>query len=104
MMPGMRQSYSQQEKQRSTLYLETADEAAIRVAKRRRQELLGVRKKKRHSPPQNQLDFDKKNLLKEVKNMKEGDKVRLLAYISNSKVPHIYHIKYTGAHKSTCEF
>ena len=72
-MLGMRQSYSQREKQRSTLYFETADKAALRVAKRKRQEDLGVRKKKRHSPLPNQLDFDKENLLKEVKNMKEGE-------------------------------
>ena len=75
-MLGTRQSYSQREKQRSTLYFETTDEAAVRVAKRKRQEDLGVRKKKRHSPQPNQLDFDKENLLKEVQNMKEGDKVR----------------------------
>ena len=48
----------------------------LRVAKRKRQEDLGVRKKKRHSPQPNQLDFDKENLLKGVQNMKEGDKVR----------------------------
>lgn len=35
-MLGTRQSYSQREKQRSTLYFETADEAAIRIAKRKR--------------------------------------------------------------------
>ena len=75
-MLGTRQSYSQREKQRSTLYFETTDEAAVRVAKRKRQEDLGVRKKKRHSPQPNQLDFNKENLLKEVQNMKEGDKVR----------------------------
>jgi len=105
-MLGTRQSYSQWAKQRTTLYFETADEAATRAGKRKRQEDLGVRKKKCHSPPPHQVDFDKENLPKEVRNMKEGDKVRFLAYITNSKVPSIYH-KYmkhnVGTHKRTCE-
>ena len=93
-MLGTRQSYSQRAKQRTTLYFETADEAAARVGKRKRQEDLGVRKKKRHSPPPHQVDFDKENLLKEVKNMKEGDKVRFLAYITNSEVRISLHLPY----------
>lgn len=62
-MLSTRQSYSQREKQRTTLYFETMEEAAVRVGKRKRQEDLGVSKKKRHSPPPHQVDFDKENLL-----------------------------------------
>ena len=72
-MLGTRKSYSQRAKQRATLYFETADEAAVRVGKRKRQEDLGVRKKTPFTPP-HQVDFDKENPLKEVKNMKKGDK------------------------------
>lgn len=74
-MLGTRQSYSQRAKQRKSLYFETMAEATTRLEKRKRQEDLGVRKKKRHSPPPNQVDFDKENVLKEVTNMKDGDKV-----------------------------
>ena len=66
------------------MYFETVKEAAVRVGKRKRPEDLGVRKKKRHSPLPHQVNFDKENLLKEVTNMKEGDKVRLLVYNTNS--------------------
>lgn len=62
-MLSTRQSYSQREKQRTTLYFETMEEAAVRVGKRKRQEDLGVSKKKRLSPPPHQVDFDKENLL-----------------------------------------
>ena len=51
------------------------EEAATRVGKRKRLEDLGERKKKRHSPPPNQVNFDKENLLQEVKNMKDDEKV-----------------------------
>ena len=66
------------------MYFETVEEAAVRFGKRKRPEDLGVMKKKRHSPPPHQVNFDKENLLKEVTNMKEGDKVRLLVYNTNS--------------------
>ena len=66
------------------MYFETVEEAAVRVGKRKRPEDLGVRKKKRHSPPPHQVNFDKENFLKEVTNMKEGDKVRLIVYNTNS--------------------
>ena len=82
---------SQRAKQRTTLYFETLEEAAARVGKRKRQEDPRVRKKKRHSPPSHQVNFDKENLLKEVTNMKEGHKVRSLEYNINSEVPYIYH-------------
>ena len=76
-MLGTRQSYSQRAKQRKALSFETTEEAVERTGKRKRQEELGERTKKRHSPPPNQVDFDKENLLKEVTNMKDGEKVKL---------------------------
>ena len=75
MMLVTRQSYSQRARQRKSLYFETMEEAATRVGKRKRLEDLGERKKKRHSPPPNQVNFDKENLLQEVKNMKDDKKV-----------------------------
>lgn len=54
---------SQRAKQRTTLHFETLEEAAARVGKRKRQEDPRVRKKKRHSPPSHQVNFDKENLL-----------------------------------------
>ena len=74
-MLATRQSYSQRARQRKSLYFETMEEAATRVGKRNRLEDLGERKKKRHSPPPNQVNFDKENLLQEVKNMKDDEKV-----------------------------
>ena len=78
-MLATRQSYSQRARQRNTLYFETREEAAARVGKRNRQEDLGERKRKRHSPPPNQVNFDKENLLQEVTNMKDGEKVSLFS-------------------------
>ena len=75
MMLVTRQSYSQWARQRKSLYFKTMEEAATRVGKRKRLEDLGERKKKRHSPPPNQVNFDKENLLQEVKNMKDDEKV-----------------------------
>ena len=50
----------------------------VRTGKQKRQEELGERtKRKCHSPPPNQVDFEKENLLKEVTNMKDGEKVKL---------------------------
>ncbi|KAL9977591.1 hypothetical protein ACROYT_G015012 [Oculina patagonica] len=74
-MLATRQSYSQRARQRNTLFFETTDEAVARVGKWKRQEEGGKRKKKRHSPPPNQVNFDKENLLKEVTNMKDGEKI-----------------------------
>ena len=69
-----RQSYSQRARQRKSLFFETMEEAATRVGKRKRLEDLGERKKKRHSPPPNQVNFDNENLLL-LKNMKDDEKV-----------------------------
>lgn len=71
-----RQSFSQRAKERSSLYFESFKEAAARVEKRKRMKDLGQRKRKRHSPQPNQIEFDKENLLKEVKNMKDNEKVK----------------------------
>ena len=84
-MLSTRQSFSQRAKQRSSLYFETSEAAAIRVGKRKREEDLGVKKKKRHSPPPHQVQFDKENLLKEVTNMKDGEKVRLYYFTMPTK-------------------
>lgn len=72
-MLATRQTY----KQRQSLFFETPDEAENRAAKRRHLEELGVRKRKRHSPNPDDLEFDKDGLLKEVKGMKDGDKVSI---------------------------
>ena len=76
-MLATRQSFSQRARQRKALYFETMEEAVVRVGKRKKQEDLGERKKKRHSPPPNNVNFDKENLLQEVTNMKDGEKVSL---------------------------
>ena len=78
-MPATRQSYSQQARQRNTLYFETMEEPAARVGKWKRREDFGERKRKRHFPPPNQVNFDKENLLQEVTNMKDGEKVSLFS-------------------------
>lgn len=59
------------------MFFETPDEAENRAAKRKNLEELGVRKRKRHSPNPDDLEFDKDGLLKEVKGMKDGDKVSI---------------------------
>lgn len=77
-MLGTRQSFSQRLKQRQSLHFESSTEAAMRVGKRKNQENLGERKPKRHSPPPASVHFEKENILKEVKNMKDGEKVIIL--------------------------
>ena len=76
-MLATRQSLSQRSKQRKLLNFESATDAhaAIRVQKRKNQEDLGERKRKRHSPPTASVEFDKENLLQEVRNKKDGKKV-----------------------------
>ena len=71
------QTYKQPQEQRLALFFETPDEAENRAAKRKNLEELGVRKQKRHSPNPDDLEFDKDGLLKEVKGMKDGDKVSI---------------------------
>lgn len=75
MMLATRQSLSQRSKQRKLLHFELATDAAIRVQKRKNQEDLGEKKRKRHSPPTASVEFDKENLLQEVRNKKDLEKV-----------------------------
>ena len=76
-MLATRQTYKQRQEQRLALFFETPDEAENRAAKRKNLEELGVCKQKRHSPNPDDLEFDKDGLLKEVKGMKDGDKVSI---------------------------
>ena len=76
-MLGTRQSFKQHDQQRKALYFESIEEAKIRTTKRKTLEEAGLRKKKRHSPDPNEVDFDKEGLLQEVNSMKEGEKVRM---------------------------
>ncbi|PFX15078.1 hypothetical protein AWC38_SpisGene20726 [Stylophora pistillata] len=61
------------------LHFESATDAAIRAQKRKNQEDLGERKRKHHSPPTASVEFDKENLMQEVRNKKDGEKVKLQA-------------------------
>ena len=74
-MLATRQSFSQRSKQRKMLHFESATDAAIRVQKRKNQEDLGERKRKQHSPPTASVEFEKENLMQEVRNKKDGEKV-----------------------------
>ena len=76
-MLGTRQTYSQRQEQRLALFFETPEEADNRAAKRKSLEDHGHRKRKRHSPKPEDLDFDKEALLKEVNEMKDGDRVSI---------------------------
>lgn len=75
-MLGTRQSFKQRDLQRKSLYFESTEAAKLRSQKRKALEDAGVRKKKRHSPDPNSVDFDKNGLLQEVNGMDEGQKVR----------------------------
>ena len=81
-MLGTRQTYSQRQEQRLALFFETPDEAENRAAKRKSLEDHGLRKKKRHSPKPEDLEFDKEGLLQEVNGMKDGDRVSILLQIA----------------------
>lgn len=67
-MLSTRQTYSQRQEQRLSLFFESPEE-------RKRQEEEGQRKKKRHSPRPDDLDFDKDGLLEKVNAMRDGEKV-----------------------------
>ena len=69
------QSFTQRSKQRKSLHFESSIDASIRAQKRKSQEGLGERKRKRHSPPTSSVLFDRDSLLQEVRNMKDGEKV-----------------------------
>ena len=74
-MLATRQSFTQRAKQRKSLHFESSTDASIRAQKRKNQEALGERKRKRHSPPTSSALFDKDSLLQEVRNMKDGENV-----------------------------
>ena len=73
---GTRQSLSQRNKLRTSLSMETREDAVKRSLKRKAQEDAGERKPKRHSPDPHCIEFDKDGLLEKVKSMKKGDKVK----------------------------
>ena len=77
-MLATRQSFAQRSKQRKLLHFESSVDAATRVQKRKNQEAAGERKTKRHSPPTGTVQFDKENLLQEVRNMKDRERVSFL--------------------------
>lgn len=72
---GTRQSYNQRSKQRKLLFFETDEIAKKRVEERVEKENQGGRKRKRHSPSPENVNFDKEALLDEVNGMKDGEKV-----------------------------
>lgn len=74
-MLATRQTYSQRQEQRLSLFFESPEEAQQRANKRKRQEEEGQRKKKRHSPSPDDLDFDKDGLLEKVNTMRDGERV-----------------------------
>ena len=82
-MLGTRQSFTQRSKQRKSLCFESSMNASIRVQKCKSQENVGERKSKRHSPQPASVHFDRENLLQEVQNMKNGEKVSVLLKMSN---------------------
>ena len=76
-MLGTRQMHSQWSEQWMSLSFETPEEAQNRANTRALLEEQGQRKKKRHSPRPQDLDFDKDGLLQDVNAMKDGERVRI---------------------------
>lgn len=74
-MLSCRQTYSQRQEQRLSLFFESPGDAEQRANKRKQQEEEGQRKKKRHSPRPEDLDFDKDGLLAKVNKMSDGERV-----------------------------
>lgn len=85
-MLGTRQSYNQRDSERKSLHFESPEEAKLRTKKKKALEEVGLRKKKRHSPDPNSVDFDKEGLLQEVNSMKEGEKVRICNLLAEIKI------------------
>ena len=77
-------------KQSNVLHFETMEEAVVRVRKQKRQEDLVERKKKRHCLPPNQDNFHKENLLQEVTNKKDGEKVSIKLFYVNLRPYTVY--------------
>jgi len=76
-MLGTWQTYSQRQEQRLALFFEAPEEADNRAAKWKSLEDHGLRKRKRHSPKPEDLQFDKEGVLQEVNEMKDGDRVSI---------------------------
>ena len=74
-MLSTRQTYSQRQEQRLSLFIESPEDTEQRASKRKRQEDEGQCKKKRHSPRPEDLDFDKDGLLEKVNAMRDGERV-----------------------------
>lgn len=74
-MLSCRQTYSQRQEQRLSLFFESPGDAEQRANKRKQQEEEGQRKKKRHSPRPEDLDFEKDGLLAKVNKMSDGERV-----------------------------
>ena len=72
---GTRQSYSQRNQQRQSLFFESHEEASTRTAERKQLEENGERLPKRHSPDHRTCTFQRAELLEEVNNMKDGSQV-----------------------------
>ena len=70
-MLSTRQTYSQRQEQRLSLFFESPEDAEQRANKRKRQEDEGQCKKKRHSPRPEDLD----GLLEKVNAMRDGERV-----------------------------
>ena len=77
-MLATRQTYKQRQEQRLALFFESPEEAENRYTKRKDLEDHGLRKKKRHSPRPEDLQFDKDGLLQEVNAMQDGDRVSII--------------------------
>ena len=72
---GTRQSFNQRSKQRKIMFFESDEEAKKRVEERLDKENRGERRRKRHSPSPDLVDFDREGLLAEVNAMADGEKV-----------------------------
>ena len=73
-MLSCRQTYSQRQEQRLSLFFESPGDAEQRANKRKQQEEEGQCKRKRHSPRPEDLDFDKDGLLPKVNKMSDGER------------------------------
>ena len=76
-MLAAKQTYTQRQVQGLALFFETPEDAENSIAKRKDSEDHGLLKRKRHLPKPEDLQFDRDGLLREVKTMKDGDRVRI---------------------------
>ena len=87
MILGTRQSFTQRLRQRQSLHFESSTEASLRAQKRKNQEKLRERKPERHSSSPASVHFERENLLQEVQNMEDGEKVSVFVQITVSNFP-----------------